>query len=1600
MRPTPTAPVDERTSQPSAFLRIRSALHAAAGLVRNGTYGPSTPAGKAGLGRRLRVSGLAFIVLYAALGASSAHASKGVVGFFGNPTASTSVLGGQFSTASSGVGGTAVNNGTGNVYVADRGNNRIEEFDASGNFLRAWGQDVITNTGAPANSNGTGFEICDTTTVPANAPADCKAAITSAQTGGAMNAPQTVAVSQSDGSVYVVDQGNRRVQKFDSTGHFLLTFGQDVIIATGPPPYSNGTGFEVCDTTAVIPNAASDCKSGITGTTGGAFAGTFAGGIAVAPASAPNGGDVLVTDPGSSRVQEFTSAGAFVRAFGWAVVKSGGAGENFQTFNEQQTVRLSGAFGFETGTGGTFTLTFNGQTTAPIAYNASAAVVDAALEGRSNIGSGNVAVTGPDGGTWTVEFTGTLAGTNVTQMTGDGSGLTTSNGTAGSATVTTTVSGGPSPVFEICSVITDCQAGSTGAGTGQFAASQPSRIGIDGNGLIYTVESATANFRVQQFTPAGSSLTPAVFASPTLTGTASLPPVDIAVDPVTNHVYVAKAFAADNTTNCTTGSTATAERRVLELDATGALQDTHMTCAGINSVNGLAINASPSSRRLYVSSTTNAQRVYMLDAVIAPSASMDDPSAVTEHTATLSGTANANGGVDTTYRFEYRLAGSTTWIPSLADVNIGQGAGDVGVSQPLAGLKADSSYQVRLVATKTFGGPATASAPRTLSTPAVAPEVTISTPSYSSTTIRLRGTVNPNGLPSTYRFDYGTDATYGQSVPAGPEAPIGSTGTAVAVAQLLVGLTPGATYHYRLVATNAEGTTASADQAFTTLTTHPDARAFEMVSPPFKQGFDATSGISNPAKVSPDGNTAFFYSRGAFSDPTNNSGSQVNPYLGQRGHTDWGSHQTYPPTTMVKVASSVTDASLDLSTIVNCGGVGGNNDGASAIGIACALRHPDGSWSSSPVYQTVDGLPTGIPTDNTGQLGESADLSHVVFQLANGPLHLLPSDTSTFIGGGGGSVYELAGFGTASPVLRLVNVDNSGHLIGPASLAKLGGASQGSPCSTTSSGSSTSAYQAISADGSTIYFTACPTVNGAAQVYARVDGSTTTAVSNPSPSECTTCSATVQSALFQGASSDGSKAFFTTAQQLTDADTDTTTDLYSYDFNKPAGQRITQLSAGGPGDPTPGTGANVQGVLRTSSDGAEVYFVATGVLTTLPNGPGQTATAGSKNLYAYDTASRQVQFVGVLAAGDSALWAARTTQRPAQTTLDGRYLIFATTAALTADDTDTAADVYRYDAQTGELTRISIGEPSFSGSGNGNTAGASATIGGPSYSTSLPWGAQADANDYQRAISDDGSDIVFSTPERLQASDTNSASDVYEWHDGVVSMVSDGQDPAGINPTSVAMSATGSDVFFSTHTQLVGQDTDTQADVYDARRGGGLSAQDQPPVNPCSGDACQAAPAPTPFLASGASGALWPAPALAAPAPAFSVAAVSAKARRALARTGKVTLTVKASDAGALRAVATATLGKATKTVASAAAILRTAGTVHLKLTLSKASRSALASKHKLTVKVAVTYSKSPTVRRATLKLTHPNTKKKQPHSPAKPKLQQRAAPIRTGGRS
>ena len=200
------------------------------------------------------------LVLALGIAVSIALAAKSVESFFGEQGSAE----GQFQTPRDVAvyNGTGGNPGTGDIYVVDDVNHRIQQFDSNKAFVRTWGGGVD-----------------DGTAVGQTCTADCQAGIVGT-TDGMFDNPQGIAVNQATGDLYVRDRDNRRVQQFSSSGGFLRAWG-----TTGPE-----AGQFAASTTA-------------------------SNGIAVAPVS----GDVFVADPGNRRVQQFESDGDFVRAWGWGV---------------------------------------------------------------------------------------------------------------------------------------------------------------------------------------------------------------------------------------------------------------------------------------------------------------------------------------------------------------------------------------------------------------------------------------------------------------------------------------------------------------------------------------------------------------------------------------------------------------------------------------------------------------------------------------------------------------------------------------------------------------------------------------------------------------------------------------------------------------------------------------------------------------------------------------------------------------------------------------------------------------------------------------------------------------------------------------------------------------------------------------------------------------------------------------------------------------------------------------------------------------------------------------------------------------------------------
>ena len=190
---------------------------------------------------------------------------------------------------------------------------------------------------------------------------------------------------------------------------------------------------------------------------------------------------------------------------------------------------------------------------------------------------------------------------------------------------------------------------------------------------------------------------------------------------------------------------------------------------------------------------------------------------VTATTASVSGSVDPEGVTVTGCSFEYGLSASYGASGACSPAPPLTGNTALPVAGSLAGLHPDENYHYRLVAVNA-NGPSDGE-DQTFQTPAAPPALdSESVSAVAQTSATLNGSINPNDQDTTYHFQFGATAASGTVLPA-PDADIGSGYGDVNVGQQLTGLSPGTTYHYRVVATNATspaGGTVGADRTFTT----------------------------------------------------------------------------------------------------------------------------------------------------------------------------------------------------------------------------------------------------------------------------------------------------------------------------------------------------------------------------------------------------------------------------------------------------------------------------------------------------------------------------------------------------------------------------------------------------------------------------------------------------------------------------------------------------------------------------------------------------------------------------------------------------------------
>jgi hypothetical protein len=375
---------------------------------------------------------------------------------------------------------------------------------------------------------------------------------------------------------------------------------------------------------------------------------------------------------------------------------------------------------------------------------------------------------------------------------------------------------------------------------------------------------------------------------------------------------------------------------------------------------------------------------------------------------------------------------------------------------------------------------------------------------------------------------------------------------------------------------------------------------------------------------------------------------------------------------------------------------------------------------------------------------------------------------------------------------------------------------------------------------------------------------------------------------FRTASSDGSHAFFTDAERLTEdstADDGSTSnegqsDLYAYDLNAPAGKKLTDLTV----DQNSGEAADVQGVLGASEDGSYVYFVANGALA--PGAaPGKCRTEQSPpdttcNLYVAHNSGggwERPKLITVLSGEDQPDWNQGLRTLTARVSPSGRYLAFMSDRRVTGYDNRDAVsgkpdeEVYLYDANIDKSVCASCNltgaRPSGVEFGTGRLV-RNARIWDKTrwLAANVPgWtGYGLTQAQYQSRYLSDSGRLFFDASDALVPQDVNNTEDVYEYEPsgvggcaisagtfdaksgGCVSLIS-----AGTSPRESAFldaSETGGDAFFMTNASLSPRDFDTSFDIYDARKCEGEGPCALPVLPPpCStGDSCKAAPSPQP----------------------------------------------------------------------------------------------------------------------------------------------------------
>ncbi len=191
-----------------------------------------------------------------------------------------------------------------------------------------------------------------------------------------------------------------------------------------------------------------------------------------------------------------------------------------------------------------------------------------------------------------------------------------------------------------------------------------------------------------------------------------------------------------------------------------------------------------------------------------PAVTTSAASSVGSTSATLNGKVDPNGR-STTYLFEWGT--TTSYGSKTSSSSAGSGTSAVTATKGISGLKPGTTYHFRIVATSDAG--TTKGADQAFTTQAPPTVSTGQAGSIGPTSATVGGTVNPNGRSTTWYVEFGTSASYGSKTST---RSAGSGSATLTVTASVSNLKPGLTYHFRLVASSALGTSRGADATFVT----------------------------------------------------------------------------------------------------------------------------------------------------------------------------------------------------------------------------------------------------------------------------------------------------------------------------------------------------------------------------------------------------------------------------------------------------------------------------------------------------------------------------------------------------------------------------------------------------------------------------------------------------------------------------------------------------------------------------------------------------------------------------------------------------------------